>query len=58
MTSRDDIFSGTKDVDEKLKFSDANLNQYLKDIIGSDFNIVSVKQFKGCLLYTSDAADD
>ena len=47
MTSRDDIFSGTKDVDEKLKFSDANLNQYLKDIIGSDFNIVSVKQFKG-----------
>ena len=47
MTSRDDIFSGTKDVDEKLKFSSANLNQYLKDIIGSDFNIVSVKQFKG-----------
>ncbi len=47
MTTRDEIFSGTKEVDEKLVFNSDNLNDYLKKIIGSEFDIVSIKQFKG-----------
>ena len=34
MTTRDEIFSGTKEVDEKLVFNSDNLNDYLKKIIG------------------------
>ena len=71
MTTRDEIFSGTKEVDEKLVFNSGNLNDYLKKIIGSEFDIVSIKQFKGgqsnptylietktCLLYTSPSPRD
>ena len=58
MTTRDEIFSGTKEVDEKLVFNSDNLNDYLKKIIGSDFDIISIKQFKGCLLYTSPSPRD
>ncbi len=47
MTTRDEIFSGTKEVDEKLVFNSGNLNDYLKKVIGSEFDIVSIKQFKG-----------
>ena len=47
MTSRDEIFSGTKEVDEKLVFNSGNLNDYLKKVIGSEFDIASIKQFKG-----------
>ena len=63
MTTRDEIFSGTKEVDEKLVFNSDNLNDYLKKIIGNEFDIVSIKQFKGgqsnpCLLYTSPSPRD
>ena len=63
MTTRDEIFSGTKEVDEKLVFNSDNLNDYLKKIIGSEFDIVNIKQFKGgqsnpCLLYTSPSPRD
>ena len=47
MTTRDEIFSGTKEVDEKLVFNSDNLNDYIKKIIGNEFDIVSIKQFKG-----------
>ena len=40
MTTRDEIFSGTKEVDEKLVFNSDNLNDYLKKI-----NVVTREEF-------------
>ena len=39
MTTRDEIFSGTKEVDEKLVFNSSNLNDYLKKVFGSEFDL-------------------
>ena len=34
MNTRDQIFSGTKEVDEKLSINQSNLEEYLKNIFG------------------------
>ena len=40
-------FSGTKDVDERLKIDSANLQPWIDEYVPN-----------ACLLYTSDAADE
>ena len=47
MNTRDEIFSGTKEIDQKLDFDHNSLNDYLKKTIGSNIQIKEVKQFKG-----------
>ena len=47
MNTRDQAFTGTKEIDEKLDFNHNSLNNYLKDIIGNSLNILEIKQFKG-----------
>ena len=40
-------FSGTKDVDPKLLLDHGPLEKYLKNLLGSDTNLLNIKQFKG-----------
>ena len=47
MITRDEIYSGTKNVDEKLKIDNDNLEQYLKNLFGNDTILKDIKQFKG-----------
>ena len=47
MNTRDEIFSGTKEIDQKLDFDHNSLNDYLKNTIRSNIQIKEVKQFKG-----------
>ena len=47
MTDRNEMFSGTKQVDDKLKINKDSLNEYLKILIGNNIQISQVKQFKG-----------
>jgi len=47
MNTRDKIFSGTKEIDQKLDFDHNSLNDYLKNAIGSNIQIKEIKQFKG-----------
>ena len=47
MNTRDEIFSGTKEIDQKLDFDHGSLSVYLKNIIGSSTEISEIKQFKG-----------
>ena len=47
MITRDEIYSGTKSVDEKLKIDNDNLEQYLKNLFGNDTILKDIKQFKG-----------
>ncbi len=47
MNTRDEIFSGTKEIDQKLDFDHDSLNNYLKDTVGSSVKIQDIKQFKG-----------
>ena len=47
MNTRDHIFSGTKEVDEKLSINQSNLEEYLKNIFGNKMSINEIKQFKG-----------
>ena len=47
MNTRDEIFSGTKEIDQKLDFDHDSLNSYLKDTVGSSVQIRDIKQFKG-----------
>jgi len=47
MNTRDEIFSGTKEIDQKLDFDHNTLNEYIKSIIGNNVNIEEIKQFKG-----------
>ncbi len=47
MNTRDEIFSGTKEIDQKLDFDHDSLNSYLKDTVGSSVQIQDIKQFKG-----------
>ena len=47
MNTRDQIFSGTKEVDEKLSINQLNLEDYLKKIFGNETSIHEIKQFKG-----------
>ena len=47
MNTRDEIFSGTKEIDQKLDFDHNSLNDYLKNTVGSNIQIKEVKQFKG-----------
>ena len=52
MNTRDHIFSGTKEVDEKLSINQSNLEEYLKNIMG---------QYRNKLVYdakTGDIKDD
>ena len=39
MNTRDHIFSGTKEVDEKLSINQSNLEEYLKNIFGDKMSI-------------------
>ena len=43
----DEKFTGTMDVQEKLKFPEKKLEEYLSDIIPSFEGKLSVKEFKG-----------
>jgi len=47
MSTRDQVFSGTKEIDQKLDFDHDSLNNYLKDTLGSSIQIQDIKQFKG-----------
>ena len=47
MSTRDEIFSGTKEIDQKLDFNHNSLSVYLKSTIGSSTEILEIKQFKG-----------
>ena len=40
-------FSGTKDVDPKLLLDHVPLDKYLKNLLGSDTNLLNIRQFKG-----------
>ena len=51
-------FTGTMDVQEKLKFPEKKLEEYLSDTIPGFEGSLSVKEFKGCLLYTSPSPRD
>ena len=44
--SMDDVFSGTKTVDESLAISQTNLQQWINENIGKE-EITSIEQFKG-----------
>ena len=58
MKTLDDAkFSGTKNVDERLKIDSANLQPWIDEYVPNAGKIKAIEQFKGCLLYTSDAAD-
>ena len=46
MSTRDEIFSGTKEIDQKLDFNHDSLSVYLKSTIGSSIEIIEIKQFK------------
>ena len=41
MNTRDEIFSGTKEIDQKLDFDHSSLNNYLKKAIGSNTNCIT-----------------
>ena len=45
MNTRDEIFRGTKEIDQKLDFDHDSLNHYLKDTVGSSIQIQDIKQF-------------
>ena len=47
MTDRDQIFSGVKEVDEKLQIDKNSLNDFLKNLLGNKIIINDIKQFKG-----------
>ena len=47
MSTRDETNSGTKNVDEKLKINNDNLDQYLKKLFGNSITLEDIKQFKG-----------
>ena len=47
MTDRNEIFSGTKKVDDKLKINKESLNDYLKKLIGNNIQISDITHFKG-----------
>ena len=47
MTNRDQIFSGVKEVDEKLQIDKSSLNNFLKNLLGNKIIINDIKQFKG-----------
>ena len=47
MTDRDQIFSGVKEVDEKLQIDKNSLNDFLKNLLGNTIIINDIKQFKG-----------
>ena len=47
MTDRNEIFSGTKQVDDKLKIDKESLNDYLKKLMGNNIQISDITQFKG-----------
>ena len=47
MTDRDQIFSGVKEVDEKLQIDENSLNDFLKNLLGNKIIINDIKQFKG-----------
>ena len=51
-------FSGTKDVDERLKIDSANLQPWIDEYVPNAGNIKAIEQFKGCLLYTSPSPRD
>ena len=58
----DDLFSGTKPVDEALAISKSNLQQWMNENIAQE-EIISIEQFRGgqsnpCLLYTSPSPRD
>ena len=42
MTDRNEIFSGTKQVDDKLKINKDSLTDYLKKLIGNNIQILSL----------------
>ena len=46
MTDRDQIFSGVKEVDEKLQIDKNSLNDFLKNLLGNKLMIVC----KSCLI--------
>lgn len=47
MKTRDQLFSGTKEVDEKLLIDISSLEEYLKIIFGNEISINEFKQFRG-----------
>ena len=47
MTDRDQLFSGVKEVDEKLQIDKNSLNDFLKNLLGNKIIINDIKQFKG-----------
>ena len=47
MNTRDEIFSGTKEIDQKLDFDHGSLYKYLKNTVGSSVQVQDIKQFKG-----------
>ena len=54
-TDRQNAYSGTRDVAERLRFDVARLETYLREHAAGFAGPLEVSQFKGCLLYTSNA---
>ena len=54
----DDLFSGTKAVDQKLKFDEQGLHDWFSKNISEFGSIEKIEQFRGCLLYTSPSPRD